>query len=64
MLSFDEIFRTTPTIFATGSRGPYRSRWGVAFKYIDTFLRVTEPVLSKIARVRPLPRRLPSWTSA
>ncbi len=29
---------------------PYRSRWGVAFKYIDTFLRVTEPVFSKIAR--------------
>ncbi len=49
-LSFDEIFRTSPEDVRDWIRGPYRSRWGVAFKYIDTFLRVTEPVLSKIAR--------------
>ncbi|AIQ91330.1 squalene--hopene cyclase [Methylobacterium oryzae] len=49
-LSFDEIFRNSPEDICDWIRGPYRSRWGVAFKYIDTFLRVTEPVLSKIAR--------------
>ncbi len=63
-LSFDEIFRNHRKMFATGSAALIGPRWGVAFKYIDTFLRVTEPVFSKIAGVRPLPRRLPSWTSA
>ncbi|AWV14818.1 squalene--hopene cyclase [Methylobacterium sp. XJLW] len=49
-VSFEEIFRTPPDQVRDWIRGPYRSRWGVVFKHIDTVLRWTEPLFSKVAR--------------
>lgn len=49
-VTFDEIFRTPPEEIRDWIRGPYRSRWGVVFKHVDTVLRRTEPVFSRIAR--------------
>ncbi|KMO15551.1 squalene--hopene cyclase [Methylobacterium indicum] len=49
-VTFAEIFRTPPEQVNDWIRGPYRSRWGVAFKAIDTILRWAEPAFSRIAR--------------
>ncbi len=49
-VTFGEIFRTPPAQIRDWIRGPYRSRWGYVFKLIDTALRWTEPLFSKVAR--------------
>ena len=49
-VTFDEIFRAPPAQIRDWIRGPYRSRWGYVFKLIDTTLRWTEPLFSRVAR--------------
>ena len=63
-VSFEEIFQTPPDQVRDWIRGPYRSRWGMVFKHIDTVLRWTEPLFSKLARGSASPRPSPSWRSA
>jgi squalene-hopene/tetraprenyl-beta-curcumene cyclase len=49
-VTFEEIFQTPPDQVRDWIHGPYRSRWSVVFKHIDTVLRWTEPLFSKLAR--------------
>jgi squalene-hopene/tetraprenyl-beta-curcumene cyclase len=45
-----ELFRTPPERVRDWVRGPYRSGWGRAFKYLDDLLRLAEPVFARRRR--------------
>jgi squalene-hopene/tetraprenyl-beta-curcumene cyclase len=46
-IRIDELFRTPPSRIKDWIRGPYKSRWGHVFKFIDIGLRVVEPHFPK-----------------
>lgn len=45
-----ELFRTPPEHIRDWIRGPYRSRWGRAFKHLDSVLRAASPLFSQHRR--------------
>jgi squalene-hopene/tetraprenyl-beta-curcumene cyclase len=45
-----ELFRTPPEQVRDWIRGPFRSRWGQFFKYLDGALRVAEPLFPAATR--------------
>ena len=49
-----ELFRTPPEEVRDWVRGPYRSRWGVVFKTLDTLLRPLVPHFPAPARKRAM----------
>ncbi len=49
-----ELFATPPERVRDWIRGPYRSRWGVVFKHVDTVLRVVEPHFPARRRARAI----------
>ena len=53
-VSIRELFRTPPEDVRDWIRGPYRSRWGVVFKTLDTLLRPLVPHFPAAARKRAM----------
>jgi squalene-hopene/tetraprenyl-beta-curcumene cyclase len=51
-----ELFRTPPEAVRDWIRGPYRSRWGVFFKGVDSLLRRVEPMFPAAPRRRAIAR--------
>ncbi len=49
-----ELFVTPPDQIRDWIRGPYRSRWGVAFRYIDQVLRPLEKLFPRASRRRAI----------
>ena len=49
-----ELFVTPPEQVRDWIRGPYRSRWGVAFRYIDQVLRPLEQLFPRAIRQRAI----------
>ncbi len=49
-----ELFVTPPERVRDWIRGPYRSRWGVCFRYIDQALRPLEKLLPRATRQRAI----------
>ncbi len=49
-----ELFRTPPERVRDWIRGPYRSRWGVVFKHVDTVLRRVQPGFPRANRRRAI----------
>ena len=49
-----ELFVTPPEQVRDWIRGPYRSRWGVVFKHVDSVLRVVEPHFPRGSRRRAI----------
>ena len=43
-IDVQELFRTPPEQVRDWIRGPYRSRWGKFFRYVDAVLRAVEPL--------------------
>lgn len=51
-----ELFRTPPAQVRDWIRGPFRSGWGRAFKYLDSVLRAVEPAFPHRLRARCIDR--------
>ena len=49
-----ELFRTPPAYVRDWIRGPFRSGWGHAFKYLDSILHAVEPVFPAAIRRRAI----------
>lgn len=49
-----ELFRTPPPLVRDWIRGPYRSRWGLIFKYLDAVVRAAEPHFPGAVRRRAI----------
>jgi squalene-hopene/tetraprenyl-beta-curcumene cyclase len=53
-----ELFVTAPEQVRDWIRGPYRSRWGICFRYIDLALRPLEKLLPRRTRRRAIDKAI------
>lgn len=53
-ITVQELFNTPPEQIRDWFPGPFRSWWGVVFKYLDSALRPAEPHFPKAARKRAI----------
>lgn len=53
-VSVRELFQTAPEQVSDWIRGPYRSAWGRAFRYLDALVRRVEPLIPGRTRQRAI----------